>query len=94
MPNSTQYESDGDVIMSAAHQPVFEFLHAPKLMGWSQDALVTWKKQREQYEECIRQRCVESGERPEVAMRPIKMAFEARSKHSGSRAECEERPST
>ncbi|KAG6599644.1 uncharacterized protein IUM83_19361 [Phytophthora cinnamomi] len=65
MPNSTQYESDGDVIMSAAHQPVFEFLHAPKLMGWSQDALVTWKKQREQYEECIRQRCVESGERPE-----------------------------
>uniref|UniRef100_H3GKF2 Uncharacterized protein n=1 Tax=Phytophthora ramorum TaxID=164328 RepID=H3GKF2_PHYRM len=76
MPNSTQYENDGDVIMTPAHQLVFEFLHAPKLEGWGQDALVTWKKQREQYEECIRQRCVESGERPEVAMRPIKLAFE------------------
>ncbi|KAG3254027.1 hypothetical protein PI124_g1435 [Phytophthora idaei] len=76
MPNSTQYESDGDIVMQAAHQPVFEFFRPPELGEWSQDALVTWKKKREQYEEAIRQRCVESGECPEVAMRPVKLSIE------------------
>ncbi|KAF1793262.1 hypothetical protein Pcac1_g140 [Phytophthora cactorum] len=31
MPNSTQYESDGDIVMQAAHQPVFEFFRPPEL---------------------------------------------------------------
>ncbi|KAG3120245.1 hypothetical protein PI125_g1341 [Phytophthora idaei] len=60
MPNSTQYESDGDVVMQAARQSVFEFLRPPELGEWSQDALVTWMKEREQYEEAIRQRCDQS----------------------------------
>eukprot|EP00644_Phytophthora_capsici_P008991 jgi/Phyca11/102500/e_gw1.6.635.1 len=40
MPNSTQYESNGGVVMQAAHQPLFD------------------------------------GERPEVAMRPVKLSLE------------------
>ncbi|GMF65905.1 unnamed protein product [Phytophthora lilii] len=67
MTSSTQYDGGGNGVMQAAHPPVFKFLRPPKLTEWSQDALVKWKKESEQYEDSIRQRYVEGGEHPEVA---------------------------
>ncbi|GMF51975.1 unnamed protein product [Phytophthora fragariaefolia] len=49
---------------------------APRLDDWSHDALVKWEKARVQYEETVRQRCRESGERPEVAMKPVKSSID------------------
>ncbi|KAG1690406.1 hypothetical protein DVH05_028194 [Phytophthora capsici] len=73
--NKQQYEVDGDVVMQSAHQSVFEFILAQWLEDWSHDALVKWKQARDHYEEAIRQRCFESKERPETAMKPVKSSI-------------------
>ncbi|KAG3070695.1 hypothetical protein PI124_g18936 [Phytophthora idaei] len=70
--NEGRYDADGDVVMQNAQQPVFEFDQAPKLTDWSQDAVVSWKKRWEQYVGIVRHFCTESGERLEVALRPVK----------------------
>ncbi|EEY67215.1 uncharacterized protein PITG_04172 [Phytophthora infestans T30-4] len=62
--------------MKSVHQPVFEFVHIPKLEEWNQDAVVRWKRRWDQYVDTMRQRCVESGDRPEVATKPVKSAIE------------------
>ncbi|OWZ07339.1 hypothetical protein PHMEG_00020277, partial [Phytophthora megakarya] len=74
--NTHQYEADGDVVMKSVGQPVFEFIQAPQLADWSHSALVKWKQARDQYEETIRQRCLESKERPEGAMKPVKATID------------------
>ncbi|OWZ11150.1 hypothetical protein PHMEG_00015873 [Phytophthora megakarya] len=62
--------------MQIVHQPVFEFVQAPKLSDWSQDAVVNWKRRWEQYVNIVRQRCMESGERLEVVVRPVKTCID------------------
>ncbi|POM62708.1 hypothetical protein PHPALM_28101 [Phytophthora palmivora] len=63
--------------MQNIHQPVFEFVQAPKLVDWSQDAVVSWKKRWDQYVRIVRQRCTESGERMEIALRPVKACIDS-----------------
>ncbi|KAE8886196.1 hypothetical protein PF003_g29916 [Phytophthora fragariae] len=70
--NEARFDADGDAVMQNVHQPVSEFVQAPKLTDWSQDAVVSWKRRWEQYVGIVRQRCMESGERLEVAVRPVK----------------------
>ncbi|GMF23877.1 unnamed protein product [Phytophthora fragariaefolia] len=76
MADAQQFDPDGDAVMHSMSQPVFEFIKAPRLDDWSHDALVNWEKARVQYEETVRQRCRESGERPEVAMKPVKSSID------------------
>ncbi|EEY59836.1 uncharacterized protein PITG_12977 [Phytophthora infestans T30-4] len=70
--SEARFDADGDAVMQNVQQPVFEFVQAPRLTDWSQDAVVSWKKRWEQYVSIVRQRCTESGERLEVALRPVK----------------------
>lgn len=74
--SEARYEVDGDAIMQSVHQPVFEFVQAPRLADWSQDAVVSWKRRWDQYVGIVRQRCMESGERVEVALRSVKNCIE------------------
>ncbi|POM57619.1 hypothetical protein PHPALM_37844 [Phytophthora palmivora] len=67
-----RFDADGDAVMQKVHQPVFEFVEAPKLVDWSQDAVVSWKKRLDQYVRIVCQRCTENGERMEIALRPVK----------------------
>ncbi|EEY70661.1 uncharacterized protein PITG_06137 [Phytophthora infestans T30-4] len=70
--SEARFDADGDAVMQNVQQPVFEFVQAPRLTNWSQDAAVSWKKRWEQYLSIVRQRCTESGERLEAALRPVK----------------------
>ncbi|GMF80532.1 unnamed protein product [Phytophthora fragariaefolia] len=73
--STAQFEADADVVMQTANQPVLEFIKAPMLHSWRHDALVKWKLARDEYEETFCQRCLESKERPEVAMKPVKSSI-------------------
>ncbi|KAI9989434.1 hypothetical protein PInf_019717 [Phytophthora infestans] len=63
--SEARFDADGDAVMQNVQQPVFEFVQAPRLTNWSQDAAVSWKKRWEQYLSI-------SGERLEAALRPVK----------------------
>lgn len=76
MNAAAQYDADGDAVMRSVHQPVFEFIKAPKLEDWSHDALVQWQKRRRQYDDRVCQRCLESGERVHVVLVPVKATIE------------------
>ncbi|KAK1930337.1 hypothetical protein P3T76_014008 [Phytophthora citrophthora] len=77
MATSTQhFEADGDAVMHSVNQPVFEFIKAPRMDDWSHDALVKWNQARVQYDDTVRQRCLESRKRPEVAMTPVKSTID------------------
>ncbi|TYZ58217.1 hypothetical protein PybrP1_006445 [[Pythium] brassicae (nom. inval.)] len=70
------YEADGDAIMRTVQQTVFEFMEAPKPTDRNHDALVKWTQRRRHYEDRVRQRCAECGERLEVVLASIKVTVE------------------
>ncbi|KAJ0390404.1 hypothetical protein P43SY_011800 [Pythium insidiosum] len=69
-------DHDGDIDMVAP--PVFEFIKAPRLAAWSQQALVAFQRERRQYEEKMRERCVATGEVPERVVVSVKSTIDAR----------------
>ncbi|POM62979.1 hypothetical protein PHPALM_27805 [Phytophthora palmivora] len=75
--NEARFDADGDAVMQNVHRPVFEFVQAPKLVDWSQDAIVSWKKRWDQYVHIVRLRYTESGERMEIALRLVKACIDS-----------------
>jgi transposase InsO family protein len=73
----TNMDSDGDIDM-ATSQPVYEFVKAPRLLVWSQPALVQFLRDRGQYEEKIRERCAATGEVPDRVAVSVKSSIEPR----------------
>ncbi|OWZ16450.1 hypothetical protein PHMEG_0009761 [Phytophthora megakarya] len=69
--NAHELEPDGDTVMQSVNQPVFEFTKALRLEDWSHVALFKWVQARDQYEEPVCQRCLDSRERPETAIKPV-----------------------
>ncbi|OWZ14979.1 hypothetical protein PHMEG_00011462 [Phytophthora megakarya] len=61
--NAHELEPDGDTVMQSINQLV----HA---------VLVKWVQARDQYEETVRQRCLDSRERPETAIKPVKVTVD------------------
>ncbi|KAF4128078.1 hypothetical protein GN958_ATG22731 [Phytophthora infestans] len=70
-------DADGDVEMTVP-QAVFKVLHSPSLMAWDQASLVTWVRQRRQYEAKVRNRCAITGERFDPVVTPIRNSIEPR----------------
>ncbi|GMF64569.1 unnamed protein product [Phytophthora lilii] len=70
-------DADGDVEM-AVPQPVFEVIQAPRLSAWYQPSLISWVKQRRQYETKIRNRCAVTNEQYEHVVTSIRNSIEPR----------------
>ncbi|GMF54723.1 unnamed protein product [Phytophthora fragariaefolia] len=70
-------DQDGDVEMSVP-QPIFEFIKAPKLAVWSQPALVRFLRDRRQYLNKVRERCMVTGEDQDNVTFSIKSSVEHR----------------
>lgn len=60
MPSFT-VDDGGDIDMTGNHL-VFEFIKAPRIAAWDQSALVKWRRERQQYERKIKERCSITGE--------------------------------
>ncbi|OWZ17649.1 hypothetical protein PHMEG_0008376 [Phytophthora megakarya] len=74
--NAHELEPDGDTVMKSVNQPVFEFTKAPRLEDWSHAALVKWAQARNQYEETVCHRCLDSREWRETAIKPVKVTID------------------
>jgi hypothetical protein len=72
----SRLDDDGDIEMVAP--PVYEFIKAPRLGAWSQQALVVFQRERRQYEEKMRERCAATGEVPERVVASVKSTIETR----------------
>ncbi|KAE9315426.1 hypothetical protein PF008_g19252 [Phytophthora fragariae] len=70
-------DTDGDVEMTVL-QPVFEVVQPPKLSAWDQSSLISWVRQRRQYESKIRNRCTVTGEQYEHVVTSIRNSMEPR----------------
>ncbi|KAE8983774.1 hypothetical protein PR003_g26470, partial [Phytophthora rubi] len=70
-------DADGDVEMTVP-QPVFEVVQPPSLGAWDQASLVSWVRQRRQYEAKIRNRCAVTGEQYEHIVTSIRNSIEPR----------------
>ncbi|GMG16213.1 unnamed protein product [Phytophthora fragariaefolia] len=70
-------DADGDVEMTVS-QPVFEVVQPPKLSAWDQASLISWVRQRRQYESKIRNRCAVTGEQYEHVVTSIRNSMEPR----------------
>ncbi|GMF65022.1 unnamed protein product [Phytophthora lilii] len=69
--------SDGDVEMTTP-QPIFEFIRGPRLNTWSQAALIQFKRERDQYEKKIEERCAVTNENKANVLVSIKALVETR----------------
>jgi hypothetical protein len=70
-------DADGDVEMTVP-QPVFEVVQPPKLSAWDQASLISWVRQRRQYEAKIRNRCAVTSEQYEHVVTSIRNSMEPR----------------
>ncbi|OWZ05894.1 hypothetical protein PHMEG_00021932 [Phytophthora megakarya] len=70
-------DSDGDVEMTTP-QPIFEFIRAPRLTVWSQDALIQFKRERAHFEKKIEERCAVTNENKANVLVSIKASVETR----------------
>ncbi|EGZ22770.1 hypothetical protein PHYSODRAFT_490026, partial [Phytophthora sojae] len=70
-------DADGDVEMTVP-QPVFEVVQPPSLSAWDQASLISWVRQRRQYEAKIRNRCAVTGEQYEHVVTSIRNSIEPR----------------
>ncbi|KAF1313307.1 hypothetical protein FI667_g17508, partial [Globisporangium splendens] len=68
---------DDDVDMTIL-QPIYEFVKAPRLGEWSQQALVRFVKERNQYEEKIKERCRVTGEAESNVTSGLKSSLDPR----------------
>jgi hypothetical protein len=68
-------DADGDELM-AVSQPIFEFVKAPRLEGWSQSVVVKFLRDRKQYEAKIEERCAVTGEVKKNVTVSIKSSIE------------------
>ncbi|TYZ58324.1 hypothetical protein PybrP1_000022 [[Pythium] brassicae (nom. inval.)] len=53
---------DEDVEMTPAYLSPPEHIVAPRLLAWNHGALIRWKKERAQYERCLKECCSATGE--------------------------------
>ncbi|EGZ30674.1 hypothetical protein PHYSODRAFT_324001 [Phytophthora sojae] len=70
-------DAEGDVEMTVP-QPVFEVVQAPSLNAWDQASLVSWVRQRRQYEAKLRNRCAVTGEEYDHIVTSIRNSIEPR----------------
>ena len=71
----TELDQDGDVKMGVP-QPIFEYVKAPRLASWSQQALVSYIRERRQYESKIREKCTATGEALDIAKTSVVASME------------------
>ncbi|OWZ11658.1 hypothetical protein PHMEG_00015297 [Phytophthora megakarya] len=74
---SYQLDADGDVEMTVSH-PMFEVTRAPGIASWDQSALVKWRRDREQYERSMRERCAVTNEVYESVVKSVVNSVEPR----------------
>ena len=78
-PNTTTAQQTVPTASNAVETvsvPLFTPIMAPKITRTSHEALVTWKKERTEYEKQIRVRCAATGEEVDAVMISLKNTFD------------------
>ncbi|CAI5746322.1 unnamed protein product [Peronospora destructor] len=55
-------EADDNVEMTPAYISAPEHIVAPRLTAWNQSVIIRWRKERDQYERRLHERCVSTSE--------------------------------
>ena len=77
MGSKCEFDAEDDITITVP-QPIFEVLRAPSLKFWSQSAILTFLRDRRQYEEKIEKQCRITGEVEEAVVQSVRSTIDLR----------------